>query len=201
MQLRDYVEFVKQVKVDHLRVLARLLGGGMLEEPYTTEGGLRLLKLLHGAGGLCKEAGEVMGVVDKVVMWGRSFQPQVLKDELGDVLWYLVFLANSAGLTLEDIMSANATKLRQRWPEVYNGGLGADGVGQLPGVREDFHPSHSWKEVRCGTSVATRCTTCQTFKGQAQSYAPCPGPNVVQDGHGFGHYELTSEEQDPKTYE
>lgn len=38
----------------------------------------------------------------------------MIKKELGDVLWYLTALANELGLSLEEIMEANYTKLMKR---------------------------------------------------------------------------------------
>ena len=43
-----------------------------------------------------------------------------LKDELGDVLWYLAEAATAAGLNLEDIASHNVDKLIKRYPEGFS---------------------------------------------------------------------------------
>jgi NTP pyrophosphatase (non-canonical NTP hydrolase) len=39
-----------------------------------------------------------------------------MKSELGDVLWYFSILLSTLGLTFEDVMQANADKLRARHP-------------------------------------------------------------------------------------
>ena len=39
-----------------------------------------------------------------------------LKEELGDVLWYVAITATAVGATLDDVMSANVLKLLKRYP-------------------------------------------------------------------------------------
>jgi len=46
--------------------------------------------------------------------------PDSLKDELGDVLWYLAEAASAVGLDLEDIASHNVDKLIKRYPEGFS---------------------------------------------------------------------------------
>jgi len=40
-----------------------------------------------------------------------------MKNEMGDVLWYFSILLSTLGLTFEDVIEANVTKLRERHPE------------------------------------------------------------------------------------
>ncbi|MGI9492900.1 MAG: nucleoside triphosphate pyrophosphohydrolase family protein [Geminicoccaceae bacterium] len=68
--------------------------------------------------GLASEAGEVAGKVKKVLRdQGGDFgaeQIAAIKDELGDVLWYVAVLASDLGLSLDDIAAHNVEKLRSR---------------------------------------------------------------------------------------
>ena len=77
-------------------------------------------KVIYPALGLGNEAGEVLGKVKK---WLRgddgegAMSPerqQALKEELGDVLWYLAVLARDLGLDLGEIAEGNITKLQSR---------------------------------------------------------------------------------------
>lgn len=68
--------------------------------------------------GLCGEAGEVAEKMkklfrDKGGVVTDEFKQDV-KKELGDVVWYVTALANELGLTLEEILEANYTKLIKR---------------------------------------------------------------------------------------
>jgi len=66
--------------------------------------------------GLMNEAGEVGGKVKKHLRgdFDEAKLREVLKGELGDVLWYLAVLCEEAGTTLHDVADANLQKLFDR---------------------------------------------------------------------------------------
>jgi NTP pyrophosphatase (non-canonical NTP hydrolase) len=68
--------------------------------------------------GLANEAGEVAGKIKKIFrdkggVIGEA-ERAALKDELGDVLWYLAQLCTELDLTLEEVAAANLEKLASR---------------------------------------------------------------------------------------
>jgi NTP pyrophosphatase (non-canonical NTP hydrolase) len=63
--------------------------------------------------GLGGEAGEVQELLKKHVRDGREIVAD-LRLELGDVLHYLTRIASQFGMTLEDIMLANRSKIEHR---------------------------------------------------------------------------------------
>ena len=67
--------------------------------------------------GLSGEAGELLGEYKKRLRDGDSYNlfPERVKEELGDLLWYLSNLATKCGFTLEDIATYNLTKIASRW--------------------------------------------------------------------------------------
>jgi NTP pyrophosphatase (non-canonical NTP hydrolase) len=75
-------------------------------------------RVTYPALGLASEAGEVAGKVKKVLRdHGGEFDPAqtaAIRDELGDVLWYVAVLAGDLGLSLDDIAAQNVEKLRSR---------------------------------------------------------------------------------------
>lgn len=77
-------------------------------------------RLVVSALGLAGEAGEFANLVKKMTAHGHPFDPESLKDELGDVLWYLAEAATAVGLNLEDIASQNVAKLTKRYPEGFS---------------------------------------------------------------------------------
>ena len=77
-------------------------------------------RLIVSALGLAGEAGEFANLVKKMTAHGHPFDPEALKDELGDVLWYLAEAATAAGLTLGEIANQNITKLLKRYPEGFS---------------------------------------------------------------------------------
>ena len=68
--------------------------------------------------GLANEAGEVAGKVKKLFRdKGGEISPEdreALKQELGDVFWYLAQICTELGLSLEEVAEANLTKLFSR---------------------------------------------------------------------------------------
>ena len=75
-------------------------------------------QLLLGALGLCGEAGEVAEAVKKHIFHGHPIDHVKLLREIGDVLWYLNYIAvRCLGLTILDVMRANILKLSARYPE------------------------------------------------------------------------------------
>lgn len=77
-------------------------------------------RLLLGALGCCGEAGEVAEMVKKHVFHGHVFDAtsvEKLVKELGDVLWYITYLAHHNGAQLSTVMNANISKLTARYPE------------------------------------------------------------------------------------
>lgn len=78
----------------------------------------RLENLEYPTLGLAGEAGEVANIVKKIQ---RDFDGVItdevrlkLKDELGDVLWYISACADELGLTLTEIAEFNVDKLAKR---------------------------------------------------------------------------------------
>ena len=78
----------------------------------------RLSNLEYPTLGLTGEAGEVANIVKKIQRdFGGEVTDEVrgkLKDELGDVLWYISACADELGLTLAEIAEFNVEKLAQR---------------------------------------------------------------------------------------
>ena len=78
----------------------------------------RLSNLEYPTLGLTGEAGEVANVVKKIQRdHGGVINDDIrekLKDELGDVLWYISACADELGITLDQIAAYNVEKLAKR---------------------------------------------------------------------------------------
>ena len=78
----------------------------------------RLENLEYPTLGLAGEAGEVANIVKKIQRdHGGIVNDEIrgkLKDELGDVLWYISACADELGLTLSEIAEFNVQKLAKR---------------------------------------------------------------------------------------
>ena len=67
--------------------------------------------------GLASEVGELLGEHKKWLRDGESYKlfPDRVKEELGDLLWYVSNVATKHGFTLEDVAEYNLQKTRSRW--------------------------------------------------------------------------------------
>lgn len=75
-------------------------------------------QILHATLGLVSESGEIADNVKRKIAYGRDLDIPNLIEEAGDVLWYLLLLTKTLGLSLEDIADANIAKLSRRYPEL-----------------------------------------------------------------------------------
>lgn len=87
---------------------------------------LPLSSTMNATLGLVGEAGEVAELVKKGYYHQQDadLDRAKLKLELGDVLFYLDWLASLHGMTLTDVADANIEKLKARYPDgfVHGGG-------------------------------------------------------------------------------
>jgi NTP pyrophosphatase (non-canonical NTP hydrolase) len=78
----------------------------------------RMSNLEYPTLGLAGEAGEVANIVKKIQRdHGGVINDEIrtkLKDELGDVLWYISACADELGISLDDIAAFNVNKLAKR---------------------------------------------------------------------------------------
>mgnify|MGYP003325389317 CR=1 FL=1 len=73
-------------------------------------------QLHHGLFGLASEAGEVLGIYQKVYQ-GHEMDNEHLQKEVGDLLWFIAEFCTSTGWNLDDIMQMNIDKLKARFPK------------------------------------------------------------------------------------
>lgn len=78
----------------------------------------RMSNLEYPTLGLAGEAGEVANIVKKIQRDNEGILTEEvrgkLRDELGDVLWYISACADELGLTLDEIAAFNVDKLAKR---------------------------------------------------------------------------------------
>lgn len=76
-----------------------------------------LLNVIYAAMGMCGEAGEASELVKKYAYHGHTIDTEHLARELGDVLWYVSYMAHLFGYPLGKIMAMNQEKLAKRYPD------------------------------------------------------------------------------------
>ena len=70
--------------------------------------------------GMAGEVGELLGEHKKWLRDGESYKlfPERVKEELGDLLWYLSNVATKHGLTLDEVAEFNLGKTGRRWQPI-----------------------------------------------------------------------------------
>lgn len=76
-------------------------------------------KLTHYTLGLGTEVGEVQDILKKRLAYGKPIDTVNLKEELGDILWYIARLCGEFGFTFEELMDTNIAKLKARYGEKF----------------------------------------------------------------------------------
>jgi len=81
---------------------------------------------LHCVIGMVTESAELMDAFKKHIYYGKALDEVNIKEELGDLMWYIANLCRISGFNLEDIMQTNINKLRIRYPEKFSNDLAQD---------------------------------------------------------------------------
>lgn len=76
--------------------------------------------ILHGIIGVATESGELIETLINLANGQKVLDKVNLKEELGDLLWYVAIICHAANFSFEDIMSTNNAKLRKRFPEKFS---------------------------------------------------------------------------------
>jgi len=83
------------------------------------EKGANIERLLTAGVGLNAEAGEFLEIVKKMIFQGKPWDQanrEHLIIELGDVIWYAANACMALGISFEDVVARNVTKLEKRYP-------------------------------------------------------------------------------------
>jgi len=100
MTEKDFKEYVSQLKSDALDC--------------------NDVVFIHGVIGIASEAGELVDILKKHMVYHKPLDEAHVKEELGDLLHYMTYLLNTFGWSLAEIMETNVKKLKQRYPNGYS---------------------------------------------------------------------------------
>lgn len=71
--------------------------------------------------GLAGEAGEVADIIKKHLAGAKLIDFEHLKEELGDVLWYIAEACDCFGFSMQEVAQKNIEKLKKRHPNGFGG--------------------------------------------------------------------------------
>lgn len=70
---------------------------------------------IHMLFGMVTEVGELVDVFKKKIAYGKIIDWINVKEEVGDLLWYVIGFCNINGWDLEEILDTTAKKLESRY--------------------------------------------------------------------------------------
>lgn len=74
----------------------------------------------HCCLGISGEAGEVIDLVKKSIYYNKELDLIKVTEELGDLMFYIVNLASSLGISMHDVLIQNVEKLEKRFPNGFS---------------------------------------------------------------------------------
>ena len=115
VDFNKYTEFVDAVtseaSTDFLALSNRLV--------ELDEKGANIERLLTAGVGINAEGGEFLEIIKKMVFQGKPWN-QDNKDhliiELGDLMWYVAQACMALGVSIDEVIAKNVTKLEKRYP-------------------------------------------------------------------------------------
>ena len=78
-----------------------------------------LLDDMHMVLGMQTEVAEIADVYKKHIAYGKELDLVNVKEELGDVMWYIANMCNFHGWDLREILDTNINKLKIRYPNKF----------------------------------------------------------------------------------
>ena len=115
IDFKKYTEFVDAVtseaSTDFLALSDRLV--------QLDEKGANIERLLTAGVGINAECGEFLEIINKMIFQGKPFNEDNRHHmivELGDVMWYVAQACMALGVTIDEVIAGNVTKLEKRYP-------------------------------------------------------------------------------------
>lgn len=78
-----------------------------------------IIRLLHASMGLSTEAAEFTDALKRHIFYGKELDKVNLKEELGDMLYYVAMACNVMEIDFESVMQTNIDKLSARYPDKF----------------------------------------------------------------------------------
>lgn len=99
---------------EYKKLSEKTLSGGPKEIDEKT------INLLHGAMGLSTEANEILDHLKKVVFYGKEVDIVNIKEEIGDLMWYMAIFLRELDIDFYESLEININKLKARYGEKFS---------------------------------------------------------------------------------
>lgn len=113
MDATQYLELsARTVPEDYSTIATRMV--------FTDGDSQKSIDLMHAAMGMVTEAGEFMDAMKKSVFYGKKYDEVNLREELGDILWYVALALRALDSDFETEMAVNIEKLALRFKDKFS---------------------------------------------------------------------------------
>jgi len=102
------------------------------------------------------EVGELAAAVERWIYYGQELDRANVKEELGDLLWYIAECCNAMDFDLQNVMECNIAKLKKRYPAKYDGERAKEENRNRPAERAEV----SAEEYRLTPDYPRLCVRC-----------------------------------------
>lgn len=79
----------------------------------------KMIDIQHALMGIFSEGGELADAIKRHIFYGTELDVTNLKEESGDLLWYVQLLIKAMNWSMEEVMDVNEAKLRKRYGEKF----------------------------------------------------------------------------------
>jgi len=116
-QMTCSIPISEKLQKDHSELVIDLAKSGhtIVEEMSSQQA-----HLLHMILGISGEAGELLDSIKKYVIYQKPLDIDNVIEELGDLEFYIEGLRSSLGITRNETLAHNITKLRKRYGQQYS---------------------------------------------------------------------------------
>jgi len=81
---------------------------------------VHLMRVVHGAMGLCTESAEFLDTVKKHIFYGKFIDIVNIEEELGDLMWYMAIIMDAMHINPNSVMESNIAKLKKRYGDKFS---------------------------------------------------------------------------------
>tara|TARA_R110002126_G_scaffold210876_9_gene357411 strand:- start:295 stop:807 length:513 start_codon:yes stop_codon:yes gene_type:complete len=146
-------------------------------------------RVLHASMGLVTEAAELQDALKKASFYGKQLDITNIKEEAGDMLWYLALLFDAIGTDFETEQARVIAKLKARFPDKFTNekAENRDLVTERA-ILEGVIPSSKGREPHCPENLCDFCI---------HDVHTCKGNPTFGDGKGNDNVIACTEHKEP----
>jgi NTP pyrophosphatase (non-canonical NTP hydrolase) len=76
-------------------------------------------QIAHALIGISSESGELLNTLKRSLFYGVALDSGNIREEVGDIMWYIAQLLRAYGWDLNEILDENIEKLKIRYPHQF----------------------------------------------------------------------------------